>query len=75
MLVQLVKEFDVKPSVAALALLATGFKSRDAALNYVSDQFADTEKMQHPFVGCFAYESANQNAESNATVLKDDLEA
>ena len=37
MLVQLIKVFKIKPSVAALALLATNFESSDAALNFVSD--------------------------------------
>ena len=57
MLVQLVKDFKVKPSVAAYSLLATGFKSSDSALNFISDerdQLGDVLKMQHPFVGCLA---------------------
>ena len=37
MLVQLIKVFKMKPSVATLALLATNFESCDAALNFVSD--------------------------------------
>ena len=37
MLVQLVKDFQVKPSVAAYSLLATKFRSCDAALNFFSD--------------------------------------
>ena len=59
MLVQLVKVFKVKPSVAALGLLATSFKSSDAALNFVSDasddnQLEGVKKMLHPYIGCLA---------------------
>ena len=43
MLVQLIKVFRVKPSVAAFSLLATNFKSCDAALNFISDVKGDIE--------------------------------
>ena len=55
MLVQLIKVFKVKPSVAAFSLLATGFKSCDVALNFISDVKEDggeARKMIHPFIGC-----------------------
>ena len=64
MLVQLIKDFRVKPSVAAFSLLATNFKSCDAALNFISDVKGDKEqnesqKMIHPFIGCLPTENAN----------------
>ena len=59
MLVQLIIVFKVKPSVAALSLLATDFKSCDAALNFVSDASEDNQlegvkRMLHPYIGCLA---------------------
>ena len=59
MLLQLIKVFKIKPSVAAFGLLATTFKSADSALNFISDASEDNQllgvkKMSHPFIGCLA---------------------
>ena len=64
MLVQLIKDFKIKPSVAAFGLLATSFKSCDSALNFISDaseenQLSGVKKMSHPFIGCLALSNDN----------------
>ena len=67
MLVQLIKVFKMKPSVAALALLATNFESCDAALNFASDDssrhhdLSGPKQMRHPFIGCLALERIDLN--------------
>ena len=59
MFAQLVKDLRIKPSVAALSLIATNFKSCDSALNFISDfknedKLIGDKKMNHPFIGCLA---------------------
>ena len=57
----------MKPSVAALALLATNFESCDAALNFASDDssqdhdLSGPKQMRHPFIGCLALERIDLN--------------
>ena len=79
MLVQLVKVFKVKPSVAALGLLATSFKSCDAALNFVSDasddnQLEGVKKMLHPYIGCLAL-SLEHTDENHSTGTQEETSA
>ena len=91
MLVQLIKFFEIKPSVAAFGLLATSFTSPDSALNFINDasgdnQLAGVKKMKHPFIGCLAlshedilYENRVTSKTGKSKVLhmqpQDDLES
>jgi hypothetical protein len=58
-LVKLVNEVGIKPSIAAYALLMTAFEGPDAAMlflveRYDSDYDANhAGKMRHPFIGYF----------------------
>ena len=70
MLVQLIKVFGIRPSIAAFSLLATNFKSCDAALNFLAEDNLDDDerraepnverKMLHPFIGCLALGRGDQ---------------
>lgn len=68
MLVQLVTEFKIKPSIAAYSLLATDLKSCDAAVDHClgaeelmgpsggNGKSVTRKVMKHPFIGCFVDE-------------------
>ena len=77
MLVQMIKVFGILPSIAAFSLLATNFKSCDAALNFIAEDNLDgsenkqlEKRMIHPFIGCLALRE-----ESNATITEETKEA
>ena len=79
MLVQMIKELRLKPSIASYGLLATNFKSCDAALSFLMDIDDDQAsvtgtlgKIRHPYIGCLPL---TNNSTNNHDQIEFDLEA